>query len=530
MFLLMSCENNQFENQSLLNDQDNRTEDVSYLKSKFSYALAKVLSESKEVRELIKEEALKQFDYDYDVLYVLVKNKVIVGNETFEQLLLRYMDKDDLNVLIQKDPTLTIFVPYLYGNIFSAEKWNTDVEIPYVAYENDKKQILFVDNTGTVSIVKNNEMPTFPILVVKPSERVVLSSASTRAINNSLFIQTDSDISLMFEYDGFNNMTSATTRAPLSANDIPEDFEKIYNAKKLADKNNIWQRDYIYYGIQSKDDKGAYAKNISECIYFFELTGDAKNVFNIVSDQDDDPHYYDKHSWRGGGDNPTTIRRRRSSQNTSSSERSQKPFWYNGNFEFLVKLYVSNNQLVSNEIIKALSISPYDLFDLVVESNGRSSVATISGVKNLKRYYLPQPLPLFDWNIENYSASVKISIEEKDNQVTTQSVVETTTNFATNFSFDASYGEVVKLGAKFGASKSVQYRVSSTITTYLNSDQLGDVIINFGDDVVVSDELVEVDRSTDRRSGGTSIIYKPALNPKYTSGYCRVGIAPLPQY
>lgn len=43
------------------------------LKQKFSSALVKVLGQNEEVRSLIKEEALKQIDFDYDVLYCLIK-------------------------------------------------------------------------------------------------------------------------------------------------------------------------------------------------------------------------------------------------------------------------------------------------------------------------------------------------------------------------------------------------------------------------------------------------------------------------
>ena len=95
----------------------------------------------------------------------------------------------------------------------------------------------------------------------------------------------------------------------------------------------------------------------------------------------------------------------------------------------LVKIYVSNTQLISNEIIKAISISPNDLFELNIENinTGRHQIKKRAiGIKNLKKYYLPNPLPLFDWNIEHYSSSIKISIEEKDNEVTEQKLIETT--------------------------------------------------------------------------------------------------------
>ena len=74
--------------------------------------------------------------------------------------------------------------------------------------------------------------------------------------------------------------------------------------------------------------------------------------------------------------------------------------------------------------------------NLIYKHRETECLIWLKELKSIKRYYLPEPLPLFDWNIEDYSTSIKISIIEKDLQTTTQNVVETTTTFATNFDFD----------------------------------------------------------------------------------------------
>ena len=141
LLMIVSCYNDKFDtidNLSLVEDNNIELKQESNLKSKFSLALAKVFAENKDVRKLIKREALKQFDYDYDVLYMLVKDKKMENNKTLEELLLKYMSKDDLLTLTQKIPTLTIFVPSLPGESFSAEKWDIEQEIPLVAYKNEE--------------------------------------------------------------------------------------------------------------------------------------------------------------------------------------------------------------------------------------------------------------------------------------------------------------------------------------------------------------------------------------------------------
>ena len=178
LFIVGSCSDNMVENSensSLIEKNDGEV-DLNSLKSEFSFALARVLNESEGVRKLIKEEAIKQFDHDYDVLYMLVKDKQLGGGGTLEGFLLKYVSRENLLSLYKEMPTLTIFVPSLPGDSFSAEGWNTAKEIPYVAYKNKENEILFVDNAGNLDIINRDEIPIFPIVVVKPSERVILQS------------------------------------------------------------------------------------------------------------------------------------------------------------------------------------------------------------------------------------------------------------------------------------------------------------------------------------------------------------------
>lgn len=455
---------------------------------------------------------------------MLVKDKVVEKDKTFEELLLKYIDKEELSSLLQKIPNLTIFVPTLPEEIFSPEKWNTKEEIPLVAYKNEDNRILYTDNVGTINPIAYDEIPTFPIVVVKPSERVFLQTPSTRNVNSTVLTSSNGK-KFIFEYKEFDNTSSSEQIQTRTSTEYPDKLKKIYEAKKYADENGVWQRDYIYYNISTKDGSGIFQKNISECIYSFELSGDPNNIYRLIADQGDDPHYseFGIPTSEGGG--------------SSRGSNRGMSFWYNGNFEFIVKVYVSNTQLISNEIVKAISISPSDLFELDIKdkNTGRNhyqNARQVVGIKNLKKYYLPNPLPLFDWNIEYYSSAIKISIEEKDNEVTKQELVETTSTFASNFEFSLDIGEKVKKGAKFGASSTVAQKVSTTITTHLDSEQLGDVIINFGDDVVVKNEMELIGGTTVAGSRVTpgSTVCRPVLNPRYVSGYYKIEILPLAQY
>ena len=283
LFIVGSCSNDMIEtsNNSSLIEESYDEIGLNSLKSEFSFALARVLNESEGVRKLIKEEAIKQFDYDYDVLYMLVKDKKLSGGGTLEEFLSKYMSKENLLALYKEMPTLTVFVPVLPNDIFSAEKWNVAQEVPFVAYKSKENQILFVDNAGKVNTIKSNEIPSFPIVVVKPSERVILRSASTRNFKEANVVRAENGLNFVFEYEEFNNLTKVKTR--VSPLDIPTQLQKVFDAKKFADQNGIWQRDYVYYNIMTKDGKGVFQKKISECVYFDRLSFSSNKSSNNCS-------------------------------------------------------------------------------------------------------------------------------------------------------------------------------------------------------------------------------------------------------
>ena len=93
-------------------------------------------------------------------------------------------------------------------------------------------------------------------------------------------------------------------------------------------------------------------------------------------------------------------------------------------------------------------------------------------------------LPLFNWDLNQYSTSIKIEIEEVDQLVTTVATDTRTVEFAANFEIS---GTIKKVGLKFGAS----YKTTQTQTiqkTYTQgNDELGGVIVNFADDIILSE-------------------------------------------
>ena len=181
------------------------------LKKDFAKALSKVFNESLMARNLIKNEALKMIDNDYDVLYQLVKDEMLEDNITFEQYIGKYIEMDKLLSINEKFPTLTIFVPELPKNSFSAALWNTDKEIPVVAVRTCiSNDVPIYDKDGEEKIIKSDLIPMYPIVVLKDNERIVANEYSNLSRSNfsstNFTFSSKSGITYSFLGESFNNM------------------------------------------------------------------------------------------------------------------------------------------------------------------------------------------------------------------------------------------------------------------------------------------------------------------------------------
>lgn len=127
------------------------------IKKKFGAALAKVLKDSPAVRKLIKDEALKKIDHDYDALYLLIKDEKLSDNSTLEDHLLKYVDPELLASVETQIPNLTIFVPELPENSFSAVLWDVNNEAPCVGVRaKETNDIPAFDSNGDEYLIEYN--------------------------------------------------------------------------------------------------------------------------------------------------------------------------------------------------------------------------------------------------------------------------------------------------------------------------------------------------------------------------------------
>ena len=495
------------------------------LKQKFSSALVKVLGQNEEVRSLIKEEALKQIDFDYDVLYCLIKDKQLKNGVTLEDYLEKYLTSDELKCIHKQLPTLTLFVPTLPENSFSVHSWNTIDELPAVAVKvSDNNDVKIYYGNGETEVFPADIIPGFPVVVVKENERIVrngeiLSKTVSENIEETNLIFVDEIFNNLHGKDLVNTKTRANRPdrpVPLPKVDNPEDYlpanmKKTYEAYKIYKNTTGWQRDYIYYGITPTTDKGPFDYNMKEFLVGFELMGDALGFYRKIADQDGDP----KSSIPIGGVLPAN---------------SSIITWTEGEYEFKVTTYVGSKSTIGTEYKSFFRLKPDQLFRAEVErviSRPGMPGYTVYKLVGLKSKRVDLDLPLFEWDLENYGATIKIAIEEVDGQETEVNSISSSIEFATNFGFDASFGEKVKFGVKFGSTIKEVLNVSNTITKTLGGDELGEVIINFADPVVISDEFrYHYKPRTNPREQAVVDYTEPTFNSKYYTGWYRLYISP----
>ncbi len=145
--------------------------------------LSNIISEALqnvEFRKLLKKEALKQQDGDYDVLYQNIKSKSVDKGRTVEDYLFEsYINKKgvkatkkDFNKLIASVPDFQISIPV------NCKKWETSTQIPLVAYvptNFDEKTIKYIkafDVKGNIYYLSAQEEPEVPVIVLSSCERM----------------------------------------------------------------------------------------------------------------------------------------------------------------------------------------------------------------------------------------------------------------------------------------------------------------------------------------------------------------------
>ncbi|GAL88968.1 hypothetical protein JCM19538_1957 [Jejuia pallidilutea] len=527
---MQSCSNEPFENDGNNQQLDNANQKApkqieslnlsktDQLKVDFGRAFAQALKESPELRQFIKQEALKQFNKDYDVLYNLVKHKPVSGKPSTRQkngsvnsldgLMQNYFEeKGTLDDIQSQLPLLTVFVPKLPENSFSAESWdpNDPSQIPVVGVR--------VDNTNEVPMidaVNNHEyvleddvIPGYPVVVIKNNERLAVNTNDHNFARSTEVLEAQDGTSYRFLDDNLNaNLTRSTNRDFLQIDDgndggscnppfpiisgrentVPQ-FLKTAHDVFDGRISQPWQRDNIYYQLTPTQTTNTYVGGrYLEAITYFRLNNNNPElIFSIMSDQNNSA-------------NPDPMRTNQSWER----DRTRVP-WTDGAFEIGVS--VTDNSKTRGNINMAFTFpaAPEELFIFSYESIVRRRGW---GITWKRTYWRPKidgfkgmdftstnidaiKLHIHAWDLTEYSNIWHLDFKEVD--VSTEITTKTTNvkKYNTNVSINIPLGEKEKAGLKFGASVEETNTDERNFKWVEGSDELGRIVIPFGDKTVI---------------------------------------------
>lgn len=498
LILIVSCDDNEL-GQAIQNEDvsaEIAKMDKTEAQKEFAQLLSKAVFENQALRALMKEEALKQFDKDYDVFYPLIKNKEVEDGKTVRDLLLSYCDdKQKLSRIEETLPLLNIYVPdFSLFHDFTAENWDVSDNEIAVTPLTDNFERIFYGNGEILFTLGPQEIPGFPCLVVKDNDRLtVRNNSKTRSTLNFTdyeFIDSEFDGSIKSGIE-----SQSTTR--WSPYDWDVDDEIVNPSSVVRDAflhfgtdPVYWQRDYIYYGMTKNNPKnGQFNPQIREYIHKIKIH---PSVLSTISDQNDPNH--------------TTVEVKSDDRDPLTWAQIVDRIWTDGNFEFKFYVYTGRRDGTSTlePNVRMYNVSPKELFRINkvkhrIKGGGLFHrdrhtywIESMNDVEGVWHPLRNGGLQLEQWDIANGSMSMTIRIEENDPSQTIEKETTISTKYANshNFKVDVGLGgiieKIVKLDLSYGYTGQNETNKTERIkwTTTLNSDPMGTVTFYFSDPVL----------------------------------------------
>ena len=319
----------------------------------FAEVLSKATYARREVREFLREEALKQFDRNYDVLYALARDKK-VGDETFRDILVAYSSEEEMDRIEAGLPLLNIFVPEI--SCFSICPENLDCEDAEIPVAVSKRRVtsLYVNGTCEVDLEKG-EVPDFHTFVVNENSRVVVMPAMKGGAASVAFKSPS--------YDGTKASLSSEQSVSMTAEEVGEravEAFRYYDGSSSDEHSRTFQRDYIYFGITPEDKKegkdGAFHPEVSEYLAWIKINPRAYfSISDQVAGEDyDDPSIK---KW--------AVSRKK--KDFTAQELIDK-MWTQGTYNFRIEVF---SEKTNCTVVQHIPLRPEEIWDIKYQRHYR---------------------------------------------------------------------------------------------------------------------------------------------------------------
>ena len=496
LFLSAACSDDDrclpFEDDGQLPSYQNSLLEDSIAQKEFAIILSKAVYSNEKLREFIKKQALKQFDKDYDVFYPYIKDLNVDGEKSFRDVLLDYTSDENLKIIEKSLPLLNIFVPDLsFVGGFDVRKWNTSRSDVLVSYREGNQNSVFFENGDVIFSLEDNELPTFPFLVVKNNERMRVKNSMTRACGQRCDYE--------FIDDAFNGgidkyMTRGYTEYDVTfpsnkeddnnayVNDVDISQKLIDAYEKYRNSSGFIYRDYMYYNMSPDNtNNGVLQRNVKERLYAFRVEPSAiMSISDDFTNSNKDPQLYE-----------TPSKQKRE----FTYEELCDAIWKEGNFEFRLNLYMGGKDMSAAPCDIMLNLAPDSLFRLesahikkkhstafrhshyhyfVKSANFSSKWVNLSN----KKYFINSDT----WDISKNATKIFLEIEECDPSEIDDREFEIKTTYSDNSGFSS---EDNNIKTSLGVASSQEVTEKIKITTTKQSDMVGKFFILYTDPVIL---------------------------------------------
>ncbi|MCR4770105.1 MAG: hypothetical protein K5874_07865 [Bacteroidaceae bacterium] len=439
MMTMVSCQNEEvlindekdaLSNFDLVNELDNNE-----LMNQFGLALSKVTFENQEVREFLKEEAISQFDKNYDILWVKVKDEKI-GNKTLRDILVEQTSEAFISQIEEKVPQLNVLFPKIAMFGIEPEKYNSeDNELPVVV-PNESCNLVYFDGE-CADTIQFGDVPDFNVLVINENSRVIVNNdTKTKGVSKSYSfidpafdgsntnIKTKADINIRDE-----RFTTVITNsnANIMGKKVVEAYSLFNNLDRNSDNSVYLQRDYLYYGLTPSQQTGVLKTGVKDYITFIEIN--PKAYFNIA---DQNPGSYKI------GENISSdilygdpiIRNLDNNTGTSQISRKKKDYtfqeiinelWTKGVYNIKVEIISSTS---NRSMVTYIPVKPEEIWFFNLDRKYRhptffkhhSKYTYTINPNNFtsRTYFLDNPIPLGNWDLSKESLYKYILFSEED--------------------------------------------------------------------------------------------------------------------
>jgi len=471
----------------------------------FAILLSRALYSEPDLRNYVRSEALKKKDYDYDVFYPYVRNELVDGERTFEQILSEYDRDGILKGVISNHPLLTILVPdwsWVNDDCFSARKWDSYIPDVGVSYLSESSSHDIYWNGEFAFSLEEGEFSSAPILIVKDNDRLVADSQTKTPYGPSYrFFSSDfTDLSVDNKAETKATSTYTTYYLPYEVATNTIDLNVLTNRTATAygvcsTDDRIFQRDHIYYGMTSTIDSSSVNPNYYETLYRFKLSPDAYGLTDdprgtgTGNDFKTNTYYYEANIWG----NATQL----------TQAQLESKVWGYGAAELKIKIYLGD-QVIRKDVSVGFTDAFYakkvvlrENFNVLGALKSRTYYIGIgnSGTNSewLEPKWINANLQLFHWDLSSFPTKYYIDFEEYDEATRDVRTFQESYSFATNIttSVEGSAtgdGTAIKIGYGCGVSNTVTYSYTHTVETTQSSDMLGSFIVQYNDKIVLSQD------------------------------------------